>query len=566
MLPRVGLGPVCTLMVSGALVAAAVIGCGEDATPSPSEPLPDNTSNGSGPGAGTTTSSGVGGATGASSSTATSSTSTSSGSGSTSSGGVVAMCNGEPSGDSVIENAGAIDKILLKGTVVTPDQAFVGEVLVVGDTIACVGASCAGDPNAAAATIVDTKGIILPGLIDTHNHILFDIFDETDWSPTMSYTNHNQWPNDAKYGAMVDAKQYMNGEGSSPVDFNCELDKFGELKGLVAGTTSISGSASPPSNKACYGTLSRTIDQKPNGLPTDKVQAATLFPSASSADGVCGNFTADKTDAYLIHIAEGVDAPSLAEFTKLSTITTVDGCLYDSRTTIVHGTALGDAEFSIMAAHGMSLTWSPRSNVFLYGAGTDLTKTTNVKLALSKGINVSIAPDWSIGGSQNMLDELRFADQVDNTVFGDVMTPKMLLQMATTHPAKALGLDAVLGSIAVGKKADLFVIDGDAAKPYDAVLAATPASVRLVMVGGKALYGDGVLGPLGPATPGCESVALCGRCKFMCVASPSMTASDKFGQTYAEVVAALAKGLADYDALNLTAWDFSPVAPLAHCP
>ena len=74
-----------------------------------------------------------------------------------------------------------------------------------------------------------------------------------------------------------------------------------------------------------------------------------------------------------------------------------------------------------MAARGMSLVWSPRSNVFLYGGGTDLTKTTNIPLALAKGINVALAPDWSIGGSQNLLDELRFADQVDDTVWGNVI-------------------------------------------------------------------------------------------------------------------------------------------------
>jgi Amidohydrolase family len=205
-------------------------------------------------------------------------------------------------------------------------------------------------------------------------------------------------------------------------------------------------------------------------------------------------------------------------------------------------------------------------NVFLYGGGTDLTKNPNIPLALEKGINVALGPDWSIGGSQNLLDEMRFADHVDNTLWGDVITPKTLLQMATKNGAKALGLGAVLGSLEVGKKADLFVIGGDVANPYDAVLAATPVDVRLVMVGGVALYGDPSLAALGPASPGCEALDVCCRSKFACVASPSFSSNDKFGQTYAEIRGALEQGLADYDAMQLSPYTWSPMTDLVRCP
>lgn len=470
----------------------------------------------------------------------------------------------EPADAAEIVTMGAADKVLLKGMVVTPDQAFAGEVLVVGDSLACVAATCAGVPEASGATVVDTHGIILPGLVDVHNHILFDIFDENDWAPTQSYQNHNQWVNDPHYDAMLDAKQYLNSEGASPVELSCELDKYGELKGLIAGSTTIVGHTG--TNRSCYGTLARTAEQPSNGLGADHVQVSALFPpSAASANGVCANFASGATRAYLIHCGEGVDAPSKAELATLGTVTTPDECLFAPQTTLVHATAFGDAELEIMAQHGMSLGWSSRVNVFLYGGGTDLTKNPDIPLALSKGINVALGPDWSIGGSQNLLDELRYADMVDDTEWGDQISPQMLVQMATINGAKALGLDDVLGSLAPGKKADLFVIGGDAANPYDAVLAATPVDVRLVMVGGKALYGDPSLAPLGPATPGCETLDVCCRSKFACVAAPSNTATDKFGQTYVEIEAALAQGLADYDALGLSQWTFSPITPLVRC-
>src|SRR5450432_1159945 len=166
------------------------------------------------------------------------------------------------------------------------------------------------------------------------------------------------------------------------------MDKYGELKALVAGTTSIVGAAGTA--KTCFGSLARSIDTAYGDLGVDTTQVATLFPSTATADGVCANFTSLKTSAYLIHVGEGIatDATAAAEFAKLNTVTTVDGCLLVPQTTIVHGMALGDSEFSTMATHSMSLTWSPRSNVFLYGQGTDLSRTTNIPLALSKGINV----------------------------------------------------------------------------------------------------------------------------------------------------------------------------------
>ncbi len=502
-----------------------------------------------------TTSSGTGSGTGGPGSTS------STGTGGSGTGGA-GMCMG---GGPAIVTQGDNTKILLKGTVLVPSGPIQGEVYIVGNSIACVDVSC--EAQATGATVIDTHGIISPGLIDAHNHILFDIFDEDDWSPTMTYTNHNQWPSDAKYGAMVDVKQYLNGEiASSPFDLGCELDKYGEMKGLIAGTTSIQGSPGGAA-KTCYRSLARTIDQTASGLPADKMQTATIFPSASAAVGVCNNFAMAKTDAYVVHIGEGVDPVSKAEFTKLGTISTTDNCLYDTKTTLIHATALDDADFTIMGAAGMSIVWSPRSNVFLYGAGTDYTKTTDIQTALSHGINVSIGPDWSIGGSQNILDELRYADEVDNARFGNMLDAKALWEMATSHPAKALGVTAYVGTIEVGKRADLAVFIGDTQKPYDAILAATPREVTAVFVDGRLLYGDAALQAAGPANGVCEAVDICCRSKVACIAETTGTATDKLGQTLAEFTQVLADASTQYDTTHpiQSQWNFAPIAPLVKC-
>lgn len=546
---------------------------GSDGSSSGSTSDASGSSVGSSGGSSGTTSGGTLGSAASSGSTGTIGTNSTSASGSTGTIGTVGGSSGSSGGTSttsctgaevvpVIVQTGSATVRVLRGTIVTPDTFFSGEVLVRGDSIGCVAASCSGESDYGTATIVDTGALVFPGLIDAHNHILFSIFDETDWSPSRSYNNHNQWTAEASYGRVVDAKQALNGEGSATTfDLGCEMLKHGELRSLLAGTTSVLGAANP-TNKRCYGGLARTIDQSQNGLAADKIQVATLFPNRTSADGVCANFLDGDTTAYVIHVGEGVDQTSRNEFTTLQTVTTTPACLLAPQTAIVHGTAFTQTEFAAMATHRMSLVWSPRSNVFLYGAGTDLSKTTDIPLALSNGLNVALAPDWSMGGSHDLLDELAYARQLDLARW-NVLTPKALVQMVTSNAAKALALDGLLGSLAAGKKADLFVVAGDPADPYSSLLAARPDDVKLVMVGGEALAGTTSLRTLGSSTQPCDTVDLCCRQRFVCAARASTATGDKATQTVADFEGALVAGMAAYDTQANT--HFAPISPLVRC-
>jgi hypothetical protein len=337
----------------------------------------------------------------------------------------------------------------------------------------------------------------------------------------------------------------------------CEMDKYGELKGVVAGTTSIVGL--PGTSSGCFASLARSIDTPQNGLGADSIYTATAVPtSASTADGICADFASGKAHAYLVHCGEGTDATALGEFSKLNTITTTDGCLLAPQTTITHGTAFTATEFATMAQAGMKLTWSPASNVALYGA------TTNIPAALSAGVLLTIAPDWSMGGSQNILDEMRFADAWDDAHFSNVLAAKDLVAAVTKNAATVLGLDASIGQIKEGYVADLAVFTSTGATPWDAIVAARPKDVALTMVGGVAIYGDPALQAAAPAAPACETLDVCGTSKFVCVAQAS--SANKLDQTYAQIKAALEAALTDADGLTPTdGFAFAPLAPLVTC-
>ncbi len=559
-----------------AALSLAQVACDQDYETYPSEPIPDDDDDDDDDTGPTTSSSSGSTSTGDPTSTgSTTSTTTSSsdggGPGNGGSGpGAGAGGGGENPGTTVgAGGAGACDgggtelvlgapsRLLLRGTIVTPAGPLEGEVLVDGNLITCVAASCAGEAGADGATILETNGYVLPGLIDLHNHVLFNIFDEDDWAPTQTYSNHNQWSANADYELVVDAKQELNGEGNDTYDLGCEMLKYGEMKALIAGTTSMQGS--PGTAKSCFGSMIRSIDTETD-LPVDHVQTATIFPSSDAADGVCTNFGDGDTESYIIHVGEGVDESARSEWDDLEVIGTSDGCLIAEQTTIVHGTAFTSAEIDAMSGADMGLVWSPKSNIFLYGAGTDTSQTTDIPAMLAAGINVSIGPDWSLGGSVNMLDELRYADFVDDAEWGDILDAQTLFEMATINPALALKYDQYIGTIEEGKRADLMVIRKDDLDddPYETLLRTIPRDVTLVLVDGKVLYGDQALEPLGPAGNECETVDVCCAAKFACIAETGQ--ANKLDQTFAQIETALE------EALGEVADEYLPLAPIVRCP
>jgi hypothetical protein len=329
---------------------------------------------------------------------------------------------------------------------------------------------------------------------------------------------------------------------------------------LIAGTTSIVGL--PGTSAACFGSLARSVDVAQNGLGADRIRTSAIFPpSRSTVDGVCAGYANDVTDAFLIHCGEGTSASMRNELNTLRTLPTIDDCLLSPRTTITHGTAFFPEDFALLASAGVNLTWSPRSNFFLYG------QTTDIVSARDAGVSISIAPDWSLGGSQNMLDELAFAAALDDDEFGDAFSDLDFFEMATSNAALALDLSERMGTLEAEKLADIAVfarVPGQ--DPYTTVVQAKPNTVRLVMVGGVVLYGDMQLTAAAPQAPGCETIDICGVDKFLCVATTST--ANKLNQTYADIRGILEDAFAVVDAVrpDVDGQPFVAPTPLVRCP
>src|SRR5690349_4871431 len=131
------------------------------------------------------------------------------------------------------------DPLILRGDVVTMDgQLNVfpnGRVLIKGQKIVAVlSAADALPADFAGALSIDTGGYIMPGLIDLHNHVEFNVLPV--WNVPKLYTNRYQWTGDKTYRPdimhpknLLTEKKYLN--------WSDEVVKYGEVKALLGGTT-----------------------------------------------------------------------------------------------------------------------------------------------------------------------------------------------------------------------------------------------------------------------------------------------------------------------------------------
>jgi 5-methylthioadenosine/S-adenosylhomocysteine deaminase len=120
---------------------------------------------------------------------------------------------------------------------------------------------------------------------------------------------------------------------------------------------------------------------------------------------------------------------------------------------------------------------------------------------LSLGINVGLGPDGPAGSNNdlNMFEEMDLAAKLAKVTALDptVVPATTALEMATIRGARALGLEKEIGSLEIGKRADLISVRLDRANAvpvYDPVsqmvYASKAGDVRDVMVNGKPVVRD----------------------------------------------------------------------------
>jgi 5-methylthioadenosine/S-adenosylhomocysteine deaminase len=122
----------------------------------------------------------------------------------------------------------------------------------------------------------------------------------------------------------------------------------------------------------------------------------------------------------------------------------------------VHMTQLSSEDIRFYAETGGHIVHCPESNLKLASGFCPVAE------CLAAGINVALGTDGAASNNDlDMLSEMRTAALLGKGVAGDAsaVSATTALQMATINGAKALGLDAEIGSLVIGKAADVVAID-----------------------------------------------------------------------------------------------------------
>ena len=409
------------------------------------------------------------------------------------------------------------DLLVVHGTVVTMDaQRRIiddGAVAIRGDSIAAVGKSAEIESQYEAPKIIDAHAaIVMPGLINGHTHAGMSLFRGIADDLSL-----DEWLN--KYIFPAEARNVTE-------DFVVRASRLSLLEMLRGGTTTYCDMyyfedtvARVTKEAGMRGVLAETIidfpapDNKTTQQAFDYTQKFLDHwkgePLITAAVGPHSIYTlTEKTlqdSAALarrnhapiaIHIAE---APfELQQSREKHGVTPV---AYLERIGLLGPDVIGAhciwvdaADIAILTHFGVGCTHNPSSNMKT-AAGV-----MPVVDMLAAGLAVGLATDGAASNNnEDMFEEMDLAAKLQKIARRDprVLPAQQVVGMATIGGARALHLEKQIGSLEVGKKADLIIVDTGAphATPmynvYSSLVYAQKASdVRTVVINGRIVMED----------------------------------------------------------------------------
>lgn len=408
------------------------------------------------------------------------------------------------------------------GTVVTMDGArrvIDGSVYVRGGRIVAIGGPA--PDGFVAETRIDAAGcLVLPGLVQAHTHVCQTLCrGAADDLPLLEWLRERIWPHEAALDeqamracARLAAAELLRGGTTAILDMGTvhEEDALVEELGR-AGLRAVVGKAMMDEGE---GMPARLKEDTRRSIDESDALAARW---SGAFDGRIGyayapRFVLSCSEGLLREVAARVErgmrvhthaSEQLAEVELVRRSRGRDYIAYldelglaGGRATLAHCVHPTDEERRLLAVHGTHVAHCPSSNLKL-GSGV-----APIPEMLAQGISVALGADGA--PCNNNLDaflELRLAALLHKPRAGTrAMDAWTVLELATRGGARALGLDAEVGSLEPGKKADLIVVDVQRAHvaptsdPASALVYAARASdVRDVLVDGRVLVRGGRL-------------------------------------------------------------------------
>jgi 5-methylthioadenosine/S-adenosylhomocysteine deaminase len=424
------------------------------------------------------------------------------------------------------------DLLIEAGAVVTVDTAervlSPGWLAVRDGSIAALDAGHAPDVET-ARRLRAPDAIVLPGLVNAHTHLfqvlirdLYDGLPFNDWLRGIYHVGLAMESSDWRASAMLGAAESLLAGVTTVLDHQflqrgtewseAIVDGAAEagIRLALARTAMDSGTLAPAEAledpASALGAVDRLLDGYRSRIESGmlRILGGGNTPGVSASGALttaAARHARQRGIGLSVHVAE---ARAVVDAVRADS--GIDGVVrwleaidaLQPGMIAAHAVHLDSVEVAALARHGVAVAHNPVSNLYL---GDGIAPAADM---LDAGVVVALGTDGaSSNGSQDPWENLKTAVLVSRVRGGDArwLTPREGLRMATINGARALGMDHLVGSLEVGKRADLLLLDAGH-RPHSVgthdpvshlVYVARAADVRSVVVDGRILVDEGRL-------------------------------------------------------------------------
>ncbi|MGO4344406.1 5'-deoxyadenosine deaminase [Paenibacillus sp. MCAF9] len=407
--------------------------------------------------------------------------------------------------------------ILIRNAVVMTmnhdNQIFTGDVLIEGSRIAQMGERL--DTQNVDRVIEAGGKVLLPGFVQTHIHLCQTLFrGRADDLSLIEWLKEKIWPLEAAhsedsvyYSAMLGIGELIRSGTTTILDMETvhytesafQAIKESGIRALSGKVMMDHGTEVPLAlQENTQKSLQDSVDllEKWHGAENGRIQYA-----------FCPRFVVSCTEELLIgvrdlsakygvmvhtHASENQGEIAMVEAERgMRNVVYLDHIgLAKPNLILAHSVWLDEEEKRIIRERGVKITHCPGSNMKLASG------VAEIPHLLEQGIDIGIGADGApCNNNLDMFQEMRLTAYMQKVKHGPtIMNAKTVLRMATMGGAKVLGLENEIGSIEIGKLADLQLLDLEDFHVYPSfdadwysrvVYAATRGDVDTVLIDGQ---------------------------------------------------------------------------------
>jgi 5-methylthioadenosine/S-adenosylhomocysteine deaminase len=378
-----------------------------------------------------------------------------------------------------VKMAQTVDMLIHGGTILTVDdhdsKIADGVVAVDKGRIVALGRKEDILPVFQGRAMMDFPyGIIMPGLVNGHTHAAMTCFRGiADDMELMDWLNDYIFPAEARnvdpelayWGSMLACAEMIKSGTTTFSDmyiFEEETAKAAQKAGMRCLLGEVlfdfpSPNFSTPAEGLAYSEkLIQTWADDP--LVNIMVEPHSLYTCSpkllKASKALADRYQVPLATHFLENKAEAKDLR--IKYGKRATQFLLELGLLDERFIAFHCVMMDEEDIDLFSDRGCKVVHNPESNMKLASG------VAAISTMLKKGVIVGLGTDGCASNNNlDMFQEMDTAAKLEKSARLDptVMSARTVIRMATCNGAKVLGLDSLIGTIAVGKKADICIVD-----------------------------------------------------------------------------------------------------------